>query len=52
VMRGAAALRGCETPTPVLQLLQGRGSYDVRLTVTDLRGATSYDWIRIDYVGR
>jgi hypothetical protein len=52
VMRGAAAERGCETPTPVLQLLQGRGSYDVRLTVTDLRGATSYDWIRIDYVGR
>ena len=52
VIRGAAALRGCETPTPVLQLVQGSGSYEVRLTVTDLRGATSYDWIRIDYVGR
>jgi len=31
--------------------VQGRGSYEVRLTVTDLRGATFCDWIRIDYVG-
>jgi hypothetical protein len=52
VIGGAATLRGCETPTPTLQLVQGQGVYDVRLTVTDLRGAVSYDYLRIRYVGR
>lgn len=52
VIAGAATLRGCETPAPILQLVQGRGSYEVRLTVTDSRGASSYDYIRINYVGR
>jgi hypothetical protein len=52
VLAGAATLRGCETPTPIFQLVQGHGSYEVRLTVTDSRGASSYDYIRINYVGR
>ena len=52
VLGGAATLRGCETPTPIFQLVQGQGIYDVRLTITDARGATSYDYIRIKYVGR
>jgi hypothetical protein len=51
VIVGAAALRGCETSTPVLQLIQGQSGYDVRPTVTDSRGASSYDYIRINYVG-
>ena len=51
VIRGAAAPRLRNTH-PRASTRAGRGWYEVRLTVTDLRGATSYDWNRIDYVGR
>jgi hypothetical protein len=49
--------RRCRAPRlratyTVLQLVQGRGSYELRLTVTRLRGATSCDWIRIHYVSK
>lgn len=52
VLGGVAALRGCETATPVFQLVQGPGIYDVRVIVTDARGAASYAYVRIRYGGR
>ncbi len=50
--RGSVSISGAGTATPRVQFKSGPGRYDIVLTVTDARGASSEASVSVSYYGR